>query len=265
MAAHTGIFIGNPITILMNSFRIGMVGVLVDRWGIAQAEGLLHFFEGWVIFIACAAILAGEIWLLARFGSGKSFFEVFKFPTVKPSLVKKAPRSGSASFVPLITCLLLLCVVGAADFYVSVRQEVVPERLRFVSFPESLGPWKVQGRPQLLDTQIEEYLKPEDYIVTNYSKAKNEAINFYVAYYASQRKGYSPHSPIVCIPGGGWQITKFERASYYSKSLGVTFPINRVIIARNNDKQLVYYWFVQRGRNVADEYSSKWLCSLTRS
>ena len=134
-----------PITILMNSFRIGMVGLLVDRWGIAQAEGLLHFFEGWVIFIACAAILAGEIWLLARFGSGKSFFEVFKFPTVKPSLVKKAPRSGSASFVPLITCVLLLCVVGAADFYLSVRQEVVPERLRFVSFPEKSWPMESSG------------------------------------------------------------------------------------------------------------------------
>src|SRR5262245_7603286 len=32
-----------PITIVMNSARIGMVGVLVDRWGTAQAEGLLHF------------------------------------------------------------------------------------------------------------------------------------------------------------------------------------------------------------------------------
>src|SRR5438105_96745 len=44
-----------PITIVMNSFRIGVVGLLVDRWGTAQAEGVLHFFEGWVIFIACAA------------------------------------------------------------------------------------------------------------------------------------------------------------------------------------------------------------------
>ena len=74
-----------PITIVMNSFRIGVVGLLVDRWGTAQAEGVLHFFEGWVIFIACAAILAGEIWLLARFGSGKSFFEVFMLPTVSAS------------------------------------------------------------------------------------------------------------------------------------------------------------------------------------
>ena len=49
-----------PITIVMNSFRIGVVGLLVDRWGTAQAEGVLHFFEGWVIFIACAAILAAR-------------------------------------------------------------------------------------------------------------------------------------------------------------------------------------------------------------
>ena len=36
-------------------------------------------------------------------------------------------------------------------------------------------------------------------------------MNFYVAYYASQRKGESPHSPIVCIPGGGWTITNIQQ------------------------------------------------------
>ena len=64
----------------MNSLRIAIVGILVDRWGTEQAEGLLHFFEGWVIFIACAAILAFEIWLFARLTSRKSFFDVFHFP-----------------------------------------------------------------------------------------------------------------------------------------------------------------------------------------
>ena len=29
-----------PIAVLMNSFRIGVIGVLVDRYGIGQAEGL---------------------------------------------------------------------------------------------------------------------------------------------------------------------------------------------------------------------------------
>ena len=60
-----------PITIVMNSFRIAMVGVLVDHWGTAQAEGLLHYFEGWVIFFACAALFAAEIYLFARIAPAK--------------------------------------------------------------------------------------------------------------------------------------------------------------------------------------------------
>ena len=27
--------------------------LLVDRYGIGQAEGFLHVFEGWVVFLAC--------------------------------------------------------------------------------------------------------------------------------------------------------------------------------------------------------------------
>jgi len=240
----------------MNSFRIGMVGLLVDRWGTAQAEGVLHFFEGWVIFIACAAILALEIWLLARFGSGKSFFEVFRLPMVTASL-PRATKSASTDSLPVATCLVLLIGAGVGSFYLAGRQEIVPERLRFVSFPANLGQW--QGRPVLMEPQVEHALNLEDYIISDYSKGKNDAVNFYVAYYASQRKGYSPHSPIVCIPGDGWQISKFERTTYQSKSLGITLPLNRVVIARGNNKELVYYWFVQRGRTVANEYWAKWL------
>ena len=68
-----------PITIVMNSLRIAIVGVLVDRWGTEQAEGLLHFFEGWVIFIVCAAILAAEIWLFARLKGPQKFFRGLSF------------------------------------------------------------------------------------------------------------------------------------------------------------------------------------------
>ena len=41
----------------MNCLRIGVIGVLVDRFGSAQAEGFLHLFEGWIIFMACVAVL----------------------------------------------------------------------------------------------------------------------------------------------------------------------------------------------------------------
>ena len=244
-----------PITIVMNSFRIGLVGVLVDQWGIKQAEGFLHLFEGWVIFIACAVILASEIWLFARFGLGKDFFQVFGPPKVT-AISGRAPQNAWVSSPAMTACLLLICAAGVMDFYVAGRQEIQPERLRFVSFPRDLGGW--HGRPSLLEPQVEHALGLDDYILADYSNAKAGVVDLYVAYYASQRKGSSIHSPEVCMPGGGWQIIKFERTSYTSESLRMDLPFNRAIIARDNDRQLVYYWFVQRGRNVANEYSSKW-------
>jgi exosortase D (VPLPA-CTERM-specific) len=240
-----------PITILMNSLRIGLVGVLVNRWGTQAAEGLLHFFEGWTIFIASAGLLIGEIILFARFGSGKSFFEIFALPVVT------APRltypSGQSKALMMVS-LALLCLGGAATYLLSNRQEIVPERQRFVGFPNGLGPW--QGRPSLLEPQVEHALGLEDYILADYTSPGSGSVNLYIAYYASQRKGVSPHSPIVCMPGGGWQITRFERTAYTTNALSL--PFNRAIIERNSTNQLVYYWFVQRGRTISNEYASKW-------
>ena len=49
-----------PLAILMNAFRIGVIGILVDRYGIAQAEGFLHAFEGWVVFLSCIGLLLAD-------------------------------------------------------------------------------------------------------------------------------------------------------------------------------------------------------------
>ncbi len=61
-----------PITIAMNCLRIAMVGVLVDRYGTEQAEGFLHLFEGWVIFVACLGLLLLEALLLQRLSTIRS-------------------------------------------------------------------------------------------------------------------------------------------------------------------------------------------------
>jgi hypothetical protein len=38
----------------------------VVYWGAEQAEGFLHHFAGWVVFMANLATLLGERWLLSR-------------------------------------------------------------------------------------------------------------------------------------------------------------------------------------------------------
>ena len=92
-------------------------------------------------------------------------------------------------------------------------------------------------------------------MLSDYRRADGKAVNLYVAYYASQRKGESPHSPIVCIPGGGWAITSLQQINYPDR--GEIRPLNRVIIEKGRAKELVYYWFDERGRKIANEYWAK--------
>jgi exosortase D (VPLPA-CTERM-specific) len=240
-----------PIAIGMNGVRIGTVGILVERWGTQMAEGVLHFFEGWVIFLACAAILAVEMLLLARI-SGKRFLDVFYSPKVPARLPARLGRR-SLSKSPLAACLFLLCIGGLAVFSVSSRSEEIPKRASFVEFPARIGLW--QGHVSSLDTETERGLGLDDYILSDYTRPDGKIVNLYVAYYASQRKGESPHSPLVCIPGGGWAITDLDKITV--ASFGEKLALNRVIIQKGPVKQLVYYWFDERGRKLANEFWAK--------
>ena len=237
----------------MNSFRIGVVGVLVNYWGPQDADGALHMFEGWIIFIACAGVLVAEMFVLARLTSGKGLFDVFAPPKVSAVSPGRARRRFDAA--PAISCLVLLCAAGIATFIVSSRQEIKPERTAFAAFPMTLGQW--QGRASSLERDVETGLGLTDYVLSDYAKADRRPVNLYVAYYASQRTGLSPHSPAVCIPGNGWQISNIERTEYHSADSRISLPINRVVISRGSNKQLVYYWFEERGLKIANEYWSK--------
>jgi exosortase D (VPLPA-CTERM-specific) len=241
-----------PITIAMNGFRIGMVGVTVDRWGPKMADEVLHWFEGWLIFLACAALLAGEMLLLAR-ASGRGFFETFYVP-VPAAQKPQHPAIDSRPRAPIVASLALVCAIGLIVSSITHRAEIIPDRNHFVSFPGTLGQW--QGHPSEMDADVQRGLGFDDYIFSDYSRPDGKAVNFYVAYYASQRKGESPHSPLVCIPGDGWLITDLRRLAY--DGAGIDFPINRAIVQRDSAKEVVYYWYDERGRKIASEYWSKW-------
>lgn len=247
------IFISSaPITVLMNSFRIGVIGVLVEYWGISMAEGFLHDFEGWFVFMACMLVLILEMWVLSKIGNTKiAFADVFEL-TLPEKIegdreIRKLPR-------PLIATIPILLMIASIPFLLSEREEVVPERDSFVSFPMKFNKW--EGRYVTMQQQYIDVLQFDDYFMANYSSDTNNSINLYIAYYESQRKGASIHSPRSCIPGGGWQIVSHQ-ASTVSMS-DVNTPVNKLVIQKGSHKQLVYYWFDQRGRKLTNEYIVKW-------
>lgn len=262
-----------PISIALNGFRIGAIGVLVELYGQNAAEGFSHFFEGWVFFVASLALLCAEMWVLARIGRGASrrpFTELIGLPPADRSV----PQPGSASWpaaeavprAPVFLGGLVLIVTAIAAPAVAPREFAPPPRASLLEFPSRLAEW--QGTASALERQYLEALQLDDYLLANYAIRDNPPVNVYVAYYQSPKKGRSSHSPKQCIPSGGWEITSFEpirldRAPGRNGGL----EANRVVIQKGGHKQVVYYWFKQRDRWMASEYAVKWFLfwdSLTR-
>ena len=246
-----------PITILMNSFRIGAIGVLVDRWGVSMAEGFLHDFEGWVIFMACTGVLVIEMWLLARLGKqGMSLGQAFRLES--PARAVSLPRDRLDSMPgPFVGALGALAIVAILAITLPHRVEIPLQRKNFFQFPLDLEGWR--ATPKRMDPMELDVLKLDDYILADFVGPNRRPVNFYVAYYSSQRKGESAHSPRSCIPGGGWEITDLtERKVDGVRVAGQPLQVNRVIVEKGDSKQLVYYWFQQRGRIITSEYAVKW-------
>ena len=256
-----------PITILMNSFRIAVTGVLVNRYGTGQAEGFLHYFEGWIIFVACIALLFLEMAAFAL-ASGRRLAEVFEVEIPAPADFGLLLGAGGVR-APVWAALGLLVLGAAGSLAIQGREEVVPQgRAPLSSFPLVLGEWR--GQDESLAADVLGELKLTDYLTASYRRAAEPMpVDLYVAYYDSQRKGASVHSPRACLPGGGWVMEDFaERAIPDVRADGAPLLVNYAVITRGPAKALVYYWFMQRGRYLTNEYLVKWYIfwdALTRS
>jgi exosortase D (VPLPA-CTERM-specific) len=246
-----------PITVIMNSLRVGSIGVMVEHWGIEMAEGFLHQFQGWVVFMVSAILMLGEIALLNRIGqeSGtwRQLFGV-EFPAATPRDAVIRRRSLPRPFIA--ACGVLLVFV-AMSVFIARPAEVFPARTSLTEFPMSLGLWS--GHRDSLEGIFLDALKLDDYMLANYVDAGGGAVNLYIAYYNSQRKGEAVHSPRSCLPGGGWQLRDFDQRTLNDVMIdGRPLRVNRTLIEMGNQRQLVYYWFQQRGRIVTNEFAVKW-------
>jgi EpsI family protein len=135
-------------------------------------------------------------------------------------------------------------------------REKVPTNRSVSQFPLVVGGW--EGKRQFIDQQFIDQLQFSDYTSIDYAKQGNPPVNIYVAYYESQRKGRSIHSPETCLPGSGWI---FKHAGTLAIPLSGQNPssitVARAMMEKSGNRQLVYFWFNQRGRILTNAYELK--------
>jgi exosortase D (VPLPA-CTERM-specific) len=245
-----------PITVIMNSLRIAVVGVTVERWGRETAEGVLHEFEGVTIFLGCVVLLLAEIWLLSwnAVGSRKvSDLLAIDLPRVQVGRLRGLIKVPGA---PAWCAAFAIALAAIVSIPLHASSHTTSARPAFSEFPQEIGGWR--GSSRILAADVSGLLKQDDYLLADYADISGHRTNLYVSYYDRQAEGNSAHSPRACIPGDGWEIQSFSAKTLSEVSVpGGPLQVNRVVIQKGENRALVYYWFQQRGRFVRGEYATK--------
>ena len=145
--------------------------------------------------------------------------------------------------------------------------DFVPERELFVDFPLTVEPWQC-NHLQEMSADILRRLGVTDYLLCDFVNPENKTVvNVYVGYHQSQTRdtGGSDnliHPPEHCLPGAGWDIIKSDIVPL---GFGIDGEAKRVIIAKGNQRNLVYFWYQSRGRIIARNHEKVLYMFLDRA
>ena len=104
-----------------------------------------------------------------------------------------------------------------------------------------------------IDPEMVAVTQSSAYLNAEFSNQEKGSVSLWIVYYESQKKaGAFVHSPKGCFVASGWQI---EQSHVIDIEQGK--PVNWMVVDRMGQKLLVYYWFLQRGRWIADETKNK--------
>jgi EpsI family protein len=163
----------------------------------------------------------------------------------------------------VVAVVMLLSTWGSLQML--SHGEPVLAKKPFVEFPLTISThWR--GKELGLQQDVLDVLKLTDYMMRVYVPIVTEPTGarhrpalpayLYVGFYQSQRTGSGYHSPKNCLPGAGWQFVESEPVTVTTPG-GKEVTINKVLIEKGLDKQVIYYWYQDRGRVVASEYWAK--------
>lgn len=153
-----------------------------------------------------------------------------------------------------LSCVLL---VGALLF-LQFRSyaEVVPIRKQLGDFPALVGEWEEQNA-EYFGEGILNILKVKDYLMRYYVDSSGRGLWLYIGYWDTQRKGAQMHSPKNCLPGAGWEPLEASRVTISLPPPYGPITVNRYLVQKNQNQQLVLYWYHTQGQVVASEFDAK--------
>jgi len=144
--------------------------------------------------------------------------------------------------------------LNAYVYWFMGSDEVLPPRSAFAEFPNDLGDWRCTDR-ETMDDKTLATLMVTDYISCAYIDSQREKVtHLYIGYHERQTrdresgKATAIHPPEHCLPGSGWDIIDSQIVPI---DVGPGGEAKRFVIAKGNERALVYFWYHSRGHVIA--------------
>ncbi|HTO53269.1 MAG TPA: EpsI family protein [Myxococcota bacterium] len=153
----------------------------------------------------------------------------------------------------------------ALNFYIYqffATAEVIPTHLSFANWPLQIEGWSCPEKGKMDDKTLAN-LGASDYLICDYRRADPPAaVDLYVGWHETQIRHEgggdyenSIHPPKHCLPGSGWEIIDATQVPLDLEGLPQRPAlVNRLVIAKGEQRALVYYWYQTQGRVVADDW-----------
>jgi EpsI family protein len=153
-----------------------------------------------------------------------------------------------------VAIVAVLLIATAAVLQARGRIEVQPKAADLQTLPLKLAGWHGVNLP--IDPEVLETLGSGNYLSRLYRSESTPPIDLFIAYYNTQRSGDTIHSPKNCLPGSGWTPLEAKRILLPVSDTS-SIQVNRYIVAKGAERQLVMYWYQAHGRATASEYAAK--------
>lgn len=92
----------------------------------------------------------------------------------------------------------------------------------------------------VLETEIVDSLGLDDYLFRNYRNGL-DMVSLYIGYYRTTGKIGAAHSPLVCFPGQGWEVSTPRQATM--KTTAGDINVEELVAQIGTHRELLLYWF----------------------
>lgn len=154
----------------------------------------------------------------------------------------------------VLISVILVAALGAFGNYLRYSRTAPDRGPDFTDIPLQLDGYS--GEERRFASGDYDVLKADTSTLRVYRDRAGSAAWLFVAYFSSQKYGSQIHSPKNCLPGGGWQIVQHDEIALPIAETGPV-DVNRLLIADNDKRQLMIYWFETRGGTITNEFGLK--------